>query len=94
MLQEAIAVSQDADPQQARPLVGGHRARHGPPAAPGASAMNAARISDRIAPAIEDLDVAASPMTNDKSTDIALLASDLFDLRMEIERELMAMVAA
>jgi hypothetical protein len=56
--------------------------------------MNAAHISDRIARAIEDLDAAASSMTDDESADIALVASDLLDLRMEIEREQIAMVAA
>jgi hypothetical protein len=56
--------------------------------------MNAARISDRLARAIEDLDAAASSITDDESADIVLVASDLFDLRMEIEREQTAMVAA
>jgi hypothetical protein len=56
--------------------------------------MNAARISDRIARAIKDLDTAASSMTDDESADIVLVASDLFDLRMEIEREQIAMVTA
>ena len=56
--------------------------------------MNAARIRDRIARAVEDLDAAAGFMTGEDAADIALVASDLFDLRMEIEREQIAMVAA
>lgn len=93
LLQEAIAVSQDAHPHQPGLWSEGHRAHHGSQKAPEASAMNAARISDRIARAIEDLDAAASSITDDESADIALVASDLFDLRMEIEREHTAMVA-
>jgi len=94
LLQEAVAVSQDADPRQpglwseATTRAIANQPHRGP------SAMNAIRISDRIARAIEDLDAAASSMTDDESADIALVASDLLDLRMDIEREQIAMVAA
>jgi hypothetical protein len=48
--------------------------------------INFSRISDRLANAVADLDDAVSGIKGSDVAAIALVASDLAELRMEIER--------